>query len=276
MTWFINFVESDSIAVTDRGFSYGDGLFETLLLKDGKILTPHFHQERLLRGCQRLAIPYSSHQLQYAFDFAEQRAPSQSLACVKLIISRGSGGRGYMPPVEPNLTTVIGILPAPDYKPLALKGVNIAVSDVKSSMNSSLSGLKHLNRLENVLAKQNLAQLNLNAEDIFEAVLLDDNGYIVECIQSNIFWFKNETLFTPILNKSGVQGTLRASIFSLASYQINVGSFTLAELLDADEVFICNSLMSIVPVCSIKTSTETVFFEKCKNIKRLQTLLIHN
>jgi len=276
MTWFINFVESDSIAVTDRGFSYGDGLFETLLLKDGKILTPHFHQERLLRGCQRLAIPYSLHQLQCAFDFAEQRAPSQSLACVKLIISRGSGGRGYMPPVEPNLTTVIGILPAPDYKPLALKGVNIAVSDVKSSMNSSLSGLKHLNRLENVLAKQNLAQLNLNAEDIFEAVLLDDNGYIVECIQSNIFWFKNETLFTPILNKSGVQGTLRASIFSLASYQINVGSFTLAELLDADEVFICNSLMSIVPVCSIKASTETVFFEKCKNIKRLQTLLIHN
>ncbi|WP_438464754.1 aminodeoxychorismate lyase [Marinomonas sp. PE14-40] len=276
MTWFINYIESDSISVSDRGFSYGDGLFETLLLDNGKILTPQFHQERLLRGCQRLALPFTYDELQKAFCFAEKQASSYDKVCVKFIISRGSGGRGYMPPDQPNITLAIGILPAPDYRHLAKQGVKIAISDIKSSMNSSLSGLKHLNRLENVLAKQELAQLNLHDDAIFEAVLLDDNKHLVECIQSNLFWFKNDVLYTPLLNKSGVQGTMRARIFSLSKYQINVGQYSLNDLLTADEVFICNSLMTVVPVISIRTQAGTVTFKRSKNIKQLQSLLKQN
>lgn len=276
MTWFINYIESDSISVSDRGFSYGDGLFETLLLNNGKILTPQFHQERLLRGCQRLSIPFSFDELKKAFTFAEKQAPLNGFVCVKLIISRGSGGRGYMPPDRPSITLAIGILSAPDYGYLAKQGVRIAVSGIRSSMNSSLSGLKHLNRLENVLAKQHLAQLNLHDDALFEAVLLDDNEHLVECIQSNLFWFKGGVLYTPLLNKSGVQGTMRAKIISLARYQINVGHYCLDDLLAADEVFICNSLMSVVPVISIKTHADTVTFLESNKIKQLQSLLKHN
>lgn len=276
MTWFVNYLKSDAINVSDRGFSYGDGVFETLLIENARIISSDFHQQRLMRACQRLFLPFTLQDLDNAFQFIQKNVHPDGRQCVKLIISRGSGGRGYLPPIKPNLTTVIGFLSAPDYFCHAERGVSLTVSNIKASMNTSLAGLKHLNRLENVLAKQDLATINqVNyRDDFFESLLLDDDGNLVECVQSNIFWFKNNILHTPLLNRSGVQGTLRSRVLNLSPDSVNVGRFILDDVLNADEVFICNSLMSIVPVTFIAATHDQYYFACGEKTKCLQ-LLIH-
>jgi len=275
MTWFVNYLKSDVINVCDRGFSYGDGVFETLLVDNACIISSDFHRQRLMRACQRLFIPFTSCDLANAFQFILDNVPSDGRLCVKLIISRGSGGRGYLPPLDPSLTIVIGFLNAPDYLIYAEQGVSLAVSNIKASMNSSLSGLKHLNRLENVLAKKDLATINQShhLDAFFESILLDDEGYLVECVQSNIFWFKSNILYTSLLNRSGVQGTLRSRVLNLSPDNVNVGRFVIHDVLNADEVFICNSLMSIVPVTLIEMNQNQYRFECGEKTKHLQMLI---
>ncbi|EAQ63288.1 Aminotransferase, class IV [Marinomonas sp. MED121] len=272
MTWFINYLETNEVAVTDRGFAYGDGVFETLLLDQDKILLADFHKARLTRACHRLCIPFTQDELDKAFSFVQQQ--SQGRQCAKIIVTRGSGGRGYLPPNDPNVTLVIGFMDAPSYQSLADLGVRLSVSPINASINASVAGLKHLNRLENVLAKQAQDKVNqvTSEADFFESILLDDDGVVIECIQSNLFWFKNDTLYTPLLNRSGVQGTLRANILASSSTTINVGRFTLKDVLGADEVFICNSLMSVVPVTCIQSHFQHDFVIG-KNTKRLQSLM---
>jgi len=276
MTWFVNYLKSDAINVSDRGFSYGDGVFETLLVDNACIISSNFHRQRLMRACQRLFIPFTKQDLDNAFQFIQDNVPPDGRQCVKLILSRGSGGRGYLPPLNPNLTIVIGFLSAPDYLAYAEQGVSLTVSNVKASMNSSLAGLKHLNRLENVLAKQDLAMVNQtqDAETFFESILLDDAGCLVECVQSNLFWFKNNVLFTPLLNRSGVQGTLRSRVLNVSPDNVNVGRFVLDDVLIADEIFICNSLMSIVPVTFVVNNQKQYRFAYGEKTKHLQ-MLIH-
>lgn len=275
MTWFVNYLKSDVISANDRGFSYGDGVFETLLVDNACILSCDFHRQRLMRACRRLSLSFSAKDLDNTFQFIQDNARSDGRECVKLMISRGSGGRGYLPPINPNLTIVIGFLSAPDYHSYAAQGVSLTISNVKASMNSTLAGLKHLNRLENVLAKQDLADINQkkHSDVFFESVLLDDDGYLVECVQSNLFWFKNNVLHTPLLNRSGVQGTLRSRLLNLTSDNVIVGRFVLDDLLRADEVFICNSLMSVVPVMHIENQQAQYCYGVGLKTKRLQMLI---
>lgn len=248
MTWFVNYKKNSTISPSDRGFSYGDGVFETIHASPDYIFHIEDHLVRLYRGLLKLGMPFSMEQKNTlrGFLFTQVLPLIKQVSVIKLIVSRGEGGRGYMAPEHCVHTVVIGILPAPDYQDHQRKGVSLSVSPVPSNSNAYLAGIKHLNRLENVLAKSYLPATD------FESIMLTDQKILVECIQSNLFWFYRGVLYTPSLNKSGVQGTFRKRIIHQQdSFTIQVGCYCLSDLLKAEEIFIANSLMGIVPVNAV-------------------------
>lgn len=248
MTWFVNYQLDNSVSVIDRGLAYGDGLFETIHAFPNRLLQIDDHLDRLYRGLLKLGMPFSAEQKYSLYDFLHTTvlALIDNESVIKIIVSRGEGGRGYLAPKNCVHSIIIGILAAPNYQVQQDKGVSLSVSPVPVSSNRFLAGLKHLNRLENVVAKQHLAPTD------FESIMLNDKQQLVECIQSNLFWFKRGIIYTPSLECSGVQGTYRRSIIERQSnYAVQVGKYLLDELMAAEEVFISNSLMEIVPVINI-------------------------
>ena len=248
MTWFVNYRLDNSVSVADRGLAYGDGVFETIRAVPHCFLQIEDHLSRLFRGLSKLAMPFSIEQQLILKRFlCSQVLPLiKEESVVKIMVTRGVGGRGYLPPENCIHSIVIGILPAPDYKAPQEKGVSLCVSPVPVSSNRFFAGIKHLNRLENVMAKRFLTPSD------FEAIMLNTDGNLVECIQSNLFWCKHGVVYTPSLEKSGVQGTYRKAIIeNQAEYIVQVGCFLLSDMMAADEVFITNSLMGIVPVISV-------------------------
>ncbi|MGO3739740.1 aminodeoxychorismate lyase [Marinomonas foliarum] len=248
MTWFVNYRLDNSVSVADRGLAYGDGVFETIRALPHSLLQTEDHLSRLFRGLSKLAMPFSIDQQNTLKSFLNfQVLPLiNEESVVKIIVTRGEGGRGYLAPENCIQSIVIGILPAPNYKVHQEKGVSLSVSPVPVSSNRFLAGIKHLNRLENVIAKRFLMPFD------FEAIMLNADKELVECIQSNLFWYKQGVLYTPSLEKTGVQGTYRKAIIEQqAEYIVQVGRYLLSDLMAADEVFITNSLMGIVPVVGV-------------------------
>ncbi|REG85744.1 aminodeoxychorismate lyase [Marinomonas pollencensis] len=247
MQWFINY-QQDRISPSDRGLAYGDGLFETIKASPKGFEYLNDHLLRLERGLAKLSMPFPTEKITELrlFLFNTILPLIKHEMVVKIIVTRGEGGRGYLPAENAQHTVLVGIGEAPDYQREQQSGVHLGVSDVPVNSNPYLSGIKHLNRLENVLAKQ---KLNLAH---FEDVMLNHQGHVIECIQSNIFWFKDGTLHTPSLSQSGVQGVFRHHVLATqADRLINIGHFSLNALKQADEIFITNSLMGIVPVISL-------------------------
>lgn len=248
MTWFVNYRLEESVSVADRGLAYGDGVFETIRVFPQYFLQIDDHLSRLYRGLYKLGMPFSSDQKKVLSDFLDKNVQSliRNESVVKIIVTRGVGGRGYLAPEHCIHSIIIGILPAPTYQDHRAKGVSLSISPVPISSNRFLSGIKHLNRLENVMAKQ-----FLKAAD-FEAIMLNDRQELVECIQSNLFWIVKGIFYTPSLQLSGVQGTYRKGIIeNQESYTVQIGHYSLPDLMAADEVFITNSLMGVVPVIHI-------------------------
>ena len=266
MTWFVNYRLDNSVSVADRGLSYGDGVFETIRVFPQCFLQINDHLSRLYRGLSKLAMPFSLAQKSSLHNFLHSDVLPliHQESVVKIIVSRGEGGRGYLAPENCIHSIIIGILPAPNYQLHREKGVSLSVSPVPASANRFLAGIKHLNRLENVIAKQFVSSPD------FEAIMLNANEELVECIQSNLFWCKQGVLYTPSLEQSGVQGTYRKAIIEHQyDYTIQVGRFLLADLRAADEVFITNSLMGIVPVIGVSG----VSFPIGIHTRRLQILM---
>jgi len=248
MTWFVNYRLDTLVSVADRGLAYGDGVFETIRVTPNYFLQIDDHFSRLYRGLSKLGMPLSLEQKYTLADFlySDVLPMIDKESVVKIIVSRGKGGRGYLAPEHCIHSIIIGILPAPDYQVHRIKGVSLSISPVPVSSNRFLSGIKHLNRLENVMAKRFLE------ESDFEAIMLNERQELVECIQSNLFWLRQGVLYTPSLQQSGVQGTYRKAIMeNQENYTIQIGHFSLPDLMAADEVFITNSLMGIVPVIHI-------------------------
>ncbi|MBU2024982.1 MAG: aminodeoxychorismate lyase [Gammaproteobacteria bacterium] len=248
MTWFVNYRLDNSVSVADRGLAYGDGVFETILVFPKQFLQINYHLSRLYRGLSKLAMPFSLEQKSSLHDFLHSDVLPliREESVVKIIVSRGVGGRGYLAPENCIHSIIIGILPAPNYQAHREKGVSLSISPIPISSNRFLAGIKHLNRLENVIAKQFMTGSD------FEAIMMNGNQELIECIQSNLFWCKQGILYTPSLEQSGVQGTYRKAIIqNQCNYTVQVGRFWLSDLMSADEVFITNSLMGIVPVICV-------------------------
>ena len=243
--FLINGREQDSLPASDRATQFGDGCFTTARILNGDICLLDAHILRLQTACERLMIPYT--------DWDALRREMRQLASgkrsgvLKAIISRGSGGRGYSGAscVHPTRILTVSAYPA-HYERWRGEGTVLTLSPVRLGRNPMLAGIKHLNRLEQILIRTHLEQT-----DADEALVLDSEGYITECCAANLLWRKGRDVFTPSLKQAGVDGIMRQfCLRHLAHSGFRVVEVSAGEdaLLAADEVIICNALMPVVPV----------------------------
>ncbi len=246
--YLVNGESKAVIPVSDRGLQYGDGLFETIEVIDSRPVFLDAHLQRLDSGCQRLQIPSPDKKVLLAE--VRQLCANQKTAVLKIILSRGSGGRGYLPPEALNPSRIISLHPKPDYPDHFYEsGVNTRVCQTRLGINPLLAGIKHLNRLEQVMAR-----LEWHDQAINEGIMLDIENHVVEGVMTNVFLVKNSVITTPVIHGAGVKGIVRQIVILLAEKQgikLTEEKITLDELLNSDEIFLTNSIVGIWPVKTI-------------------------
>lgn len=235
---------ADALSLKDRGLAYGDGLFETIAVHGGQPVLLERHLTRLAEGCSRLAISADielvrSELLAYAAAMGE--------GVLKLILTRGDGLRGYAPdPAAQGRRILQGNAPAAYPAVHGEQGVRLFPCVTRLSNQPLLAGLKHLNRLEQVLARA-----EWHDSEHAEGLMLDQAGRVIEGVFSNLFVVRDGVLITPDLKRCGVAGVMRAEIlFQAESLAIpsQITDISLEQLQWADEVFICNSVYGVWPV----------------------------
>ena len=245
-TFWINGETTTTIALTDRGLHYGDGLFTTLAIRHGEPLLWSHHWQRLLAGCHQLQIPPPAPQP--LLQALRQLAVGRSRAVVKLILTRGSGGRGYLPPLSVTISRIVACYPWPNYPVTNWRdGVRLHWCRTRVGRSSpALAGLKHLNRLEQVIARAEWRDPTLA-----EGVMCDQQGRVIEGTMSNLLLLRGDELLTPSLQQSGVRGVMRDQLLQLATtlgLTIRKQSLLPSALLSGDELMICNSVIGLWPV----------------------------
>jgi len=244
-TAWVNGEPAETLDLADRGLQYGDGLFETLAVRDGQIRRLDLHLARLQDGCARLSLPMPDTSLLRREVLSA--AEGEPRAVLKLMLTRGQGGRGYRPPQPPSVTRMVFRHPWPDYPAdWYTNGVELRICTTRLAVGSPLAGVKHLNRLEQVLAR---AEWDDGAQ---EGIMLDAEDRVVEGTMSNLFASPAEgRLVTPDLNRSGVAGVTRCHILARAKAEgvvVEVCDMSLDELLTSREIFVCNSIAGVWPV----------------------------
>lgn len=246
----INGQDSVTLSAQDRGLLYGDGLFETIAVRNGAPLRWERHLQRLMLGCERLGIPCPD--VTTLTLESLELCNGQDRAVLKLIVTRGVGGRGYRAPAQPQATRILACYPWPDYPPGHTRdGVRVRLCNTRLAQQPALAGLKHLNRLEQVLARAEWTD-----EEIAEGLLFDREDHVIEATMSNLFLVSDGQLFTPDLSDCGVAGIMRAMIIEIAAelgVTCSVRPITRAELFDATELLLCNSLIGLWPVRQLDT-----------------------
>lgn len=244
MLIWVNGEACDQLHATDRGLAYGDGLFETIKVVDAKPLRLERHLARLAKGCRRLLLPID---LESITQELEQFAKLLVNGVMKLTVTRGCGQRGYTLPQPTVVTRILQGSALPNY-PIAHfeQGVVLFACQTRLAAQPLLAGLKHLNRLEQVLARAEWSD-----PAYAEGLLCDYQGNVIEGVFSNVFIVKDGQLLTPLLDQCGVAGIMRSAILEQAqrhSIPYKEANISIQALKAADEVFVCNSLYGIWPV----------------------------
>ncbi|WP_260960857.1 aminodeoxychorismate lyase [Pseudomonas citri] len=235
---------ADVLSLKDRGLAYGDGLFETIAVRKGIPVLLERHLQRLELGCQRLVLKLDRTELS-----AELEAYARRLGdgVLKLIVTRGDSLRGYAAdPSAPVRRILQGNPPAAYPDAHAEQGIRLFPCTTRLSEQPLLAGLKHLNRLEQVLARAEWRD-----GDHAEGLMLDISGRVIEGVFSNLFLVRDGVLFTAELSRCGVAGVMRAELlFQAESHGIatQITDISLEQLHQADEVFVCNSVYGVWPV----------------------------
>jgi 4-amino-4-deoxychorismate lyase len=272
----INGISSSALDVNDRGLAYGDGLFTTAKIVKGKIELLDQHLKRLFQGCSKLfinlpAIYSTTEKLSAELTSIAKR---YNLAVIKIIITAGSGGRGYsrIGLKQDSTNVIIRVFDFPQYyNELATSGIILGVSKQQLAISPMLGGVKHLNRLEQVLLRK---ELDLREED--DLVVLNAEEQVVEVTSANIFYWSNNKLYTPDVSRSGVDGLMRQFImiqyYNFYKTEVIVTDTKLSHLDQADEIFTCNSITGILPVKQF--NHQFLNFEETKKLNfRIQELL---
>lgn len=251
----VNGMAHGTLGPDDRGLNYGDGLFETCAVRDGRPLLWERHLERLYRGCRQIRIPPPPPEVLTAE--VNDLARHHERAVVKLLLTRGPGGRGYRPPARPEPTRVVSLHPWPEAAAgRARDGIRVRLCSTPVSANPALARIKHTARLENVLARG-----EWQADDPVEGLMLDAAGDLVEGTASNVFMVEEGMLVTPALEQAGVAGIMRELLLEAATeagIPVAVEALALARLRLAAEVFVTNSVAGIWPVVWLDGSELTI------------------
>lgn len=248
----LNGKPADSIAITDRGLLYGDGLFETIAVVAGRLLCWTQHTARLQEGCRRLDLSYPDSEVLH--HEALQLAADRECAVLKLMLTRGSGGRGYAPTAAAIPNRILSLHPWPDYpSSYRSEGVRVRICTNRLTVNPLLAGIKHLNRLEQVLARGEWTE-----PDIAEGLMLDTDGNVIEGTMSNLFVYRDGILQTPDVGHAGIAGIIRGRVLAAAQelgIEAMITALDLHEIEAAGELFLCNSLIGIWPIRAVGDKT---------------------
>ena len=241
----VNGAPGDSISASDRGLAYGDGIYRTLEARHGTPLLWHWQWQRLAADCAALCLPCPDEALLLA-EIASV-AGRLERAVVKIVLTRGTGQRGYAMPAACTPTRIVSASAWAGYPPdRAADGIVARWCDTRLAIQPRLAGIKHLNRLENVLARSEWTD-----PAIAEGLMLDMDGTVVEGTMSNLFVVQNGVLITPPLDRCGVSGAMRACVIDTAAnlgLTVREGRLLPDDVLAADEAFVCNSLAGIWPL----------------------------
>lgn len=239
--YLINGRTDGQISPLDRGFAYGDGIFRTMRYAQGKLLSWGLHYRKLVEDCNRLDIVCPTAEVLLT-DIDRLLADGGADGVIKIIVTRGEGSRGYAVPAlaQPNRVMIRAALP--EYPATHLThGVSLHLCELRLAHQPRLAGIKHLNRLDNVLAR-----MEWNTAEFADGLLLDTGGLVIECTMSNLFIRLGQRLLTPDLTQCGVAGITRQRILELAPQLAllpEVAPISLTEVMAADELIVCNSLI---------------------------------
>ena len=250
MTDWYQFSEKRSVIDPgERGFHYGDGLFETIAIRKGEPRLWEYHVERLTTGCKRLGIEVPrAASLRWRLETALEESEYDTAFCIaKIIVTAGTSQRGYGRSMQTSAAIYIGVYPgAPLNQPAYAKGVATMLCETRLAVGSPVAGLKTLNRIEQVLARSECLPTGA-----FEGLTRDADDRLICGTMSNLFIVKDKDIKTPSLERCGVAGTMRRFVIDLLKQEaihVDVTDMGENELIDADEVFIANSQMGVVPV----------------------------
>lgn len=237
----INGQEDQNISSADRAFNYGDGLFTTAKVYQGKIDYLDKHIARLQQGCEKLFI----HGVDFKWlkQHVAEVASTHSSAVLKMVISAGQGGRGYSRQGIGQPNVVVSVYKFPQhFKILQSQGIRLGVASTMLGLNPQLAGIKHLNRLEQVLIRH---ELDNRRED--DLLVLNIHQDIIEASSANVFYQRGNKWYTPDLLFSGVNGIIRQEILK-NNTEVTVKKDKIGVLDDVTAMFICNCVFGIVPV----------------------------
>ena len=273
------FVEDDQarVSVFDRGFLFGDGVFETIRVYDSHLLFLNRHLQRLHQSCECLGLSLPAPQPNWGAllkELIERNNLNHSM--IRITLSRGVGGLGLDSLVSSNSTVVIFPRPIPQLSEDQKKhGVSLTILKTRKQPSCALpSQAKSLNYLNNILAKQ-----EARTAQTFDGLLLNTEGFLAEATTSNFFFVKDKRLHTPSLQCGILPGITREIVLELARKEgigLQEGAFRSEDLRDVDEAFLTNTGFGVLPVNTIEARPLAIIWERSitKTIKHLYEKLI--
>ncbi len=249
--WFSSGKAVGHVDTSDRGFQYGDGLFETVAIRNGEPRLWDYHMDRLAKGCELLSIKKPADaELAAGLRNALQKSNAPAAYCAaKIVVTAGTGLRGYGRVLTESPTVIIGAFPA---MPLPAEsyhdGLETVLCKTRLAIDSPTAGLKTLNRLEQVLARSEFVDTGE-----FEGLTMDADDNIICGTISNVFFVTKNAISTPSLTRCGVEGVMRRHVIETLRVQgidTQIQTVSLVDLKNADEVFLSNSQFGVMPVRS--------------------------
>jgi len=257
----INGSAADWLPVTDRGLNYGDGVFRTLRVARHEPVAWQAHMTRLRHDCERLLLPFPDATLlrTEARHLFRQRAQG----VLKIVITRGSGGRGYAPAGADTPRRILSAHALPE----PVEQLQLMPAAVRLARQPALAGVKHLNRLEQVLARQECAQ-----RGVADALMLDSAGFVIATTMRNLLLRIDGRWLTPALTQAGVAGATRARIMGAlagSNSAVRTMELTLDACRHADAAIACNSVGGAVPVTRLADRYLPYSFAMAARCRRL-------
>lgn len=266
----MEFVDGKPVSQCDKNrariSAFGDGIFETIFFHAGRPHLLDLHLQRMQQGASRLGLPFCPATVQSDLNAFIDYYKLHSATCrVRLLLSRAYSAAGYsVKDIKTRLLINAGRQEFPDFAPL-----DVIVSQIQLARQPLLAGIKHCNRLENIMARQ-----ALDGSAYGEALLLDQCGNVIECSAANVFILKRNELITPRLDNAGVAGVMRQFLMTAVAGDMGLEAMerelALSELFEADAVFVCSALRGVNAVKRLVSGNQCGNWDENGLVKQIQ------